>query len=85
MGGSGNGNHVGGLTKVWLKGNANKPVNSPENQERQQDIHGRSGNGDHDALPARFGEIFVIGASALFDDIVARHAHVAAKGKALRR
>ncbi len=57
-------------------------VDSGDQENGQDDVHGGAGEGDQDALPAGLGEEFVGIAFAVFQRIIAGHFDVAAQGEA---
>ena len=50
-----------------------------EERDGQDDVHGRTGDGDHEALPARMRHEFVGRAAARFQRVLARHLDVTAQ------
>ncbi len=56
-----------------------------EKDDGQHDVHGRTGDGDHEALPAGMRHEFVGRAAARFQRILPGHFDVAASGRTLMR
>ena len=54
-------------------------VNAGDENHGQDDVHRRTGQGDQNALPSRFGQELVGVALAVFERVVAGHFHVAAQ------
>ena len=60
-------------------------VHAGQQADGEQDVHGRSGEGDDEALPARMGQEFAGISGAIVHRVFARHFDVAAERKALMR